>query len=145
MPQPQTLRRVQSIREAEERQLRAQMELALADLQRLQDALKLALERMKLARALVASSVASGEQIDRIAALEETTTVERRMKILPARIAEAETEVVSIRQEFLSKRIERRQVECLLDEARAREATEINRKSQSMLDAWHLLQRPRKT
>ncbi len=144
MAQSQTLRRVQSIRYAEERQRRAQMESALADLRRLQDAFKFAFERMKQARALVASSVGSGEPIDRIAALQETTAVERRMKILPARIAAAETEVVSIRQEFLSKRIERRQVECLLDEARAREAAEINRKSQFMLDNWHLLQRSRK-
>jgi hypothetical protein len=140
-----SLRRLHSIREAEERQRRAQMESALADLRRLENALNCAFKKATQARALVASSVESGEQIDRIAALEEMAAAERQIKILPARIAAAETNVDSIRREFLTKRMERRQVESLLDAACAQETMEVKRKSQSVLDDCHLLQRTHKS
>ena len=87
----------------------------MAELRRLQGVLNAALKRARNARALAASSVRSGEQIDRIAALEELTTAERAMKALAASIAAAETDVVSTRRAFQSKRMERRQVESLLE------------------------------
>lgn len=138
MAASQNLHRLRSIREAEENQRRTQMESSLAKLRSLQNALEDNFGRERRARALIASSIQSGEQVDRIAALEEITAAERQMTVLPARIAAVETDVALIRQEFLAKRIERRQVESLLEAARAREVVEANRKSQSALDEWHL-------
>jgi hypothetical protein len=117
------------------------MESSLAKLRFLQNALAATLEKTSQARALIASSVRSGEPVDRIAALQEMKATQRQMTILPARIAAAETDVASIRQAFLAKRIERRQVESLLDTEHAREVIEANRKSQSVLDDWHLSKR----
>lgn len=141
MAASQKLRRLLSIREAEESQRRTQMESSLAKLRFLRNALTATLERVTQARALITSSVWSGEPVDRVAALQEMSATERQMKILPARFAAAEADVASIRQEFLVKRMERRQVEFLLDTAHAREVIEANRKSQSMLDDWHLSKR----
>ena len=139
----QNLCRLHSIRESEERQHRAEMELALAELGHLQGMRNAALKRARNARALAASSVRSGEQIDRIAALQELTTAERSMKALAANIAAAETDVLSTRRAFLSKRMERRQVESLLETERARAASETRRKSQFALDDWYLSRRIR--
>jgi hypothetical protein len=145
MAASQNLRRLHSIREAEESQRRTQMESALAKLRFLQNTLKDTLEKATQARALIGSSVRSGDQVDRIAALQEMRGAERQMTILPARIAAAEADAASIRQEFLAKRIERRQVESLLDAASSRKMIEANRKSQSVLDEWHLSQRIQKS
>lgn len=141
MAESQNLRRVYNIRKAEERQRNAQMESALAKLRLLQNALTAALKSAKQARALIASSVNTGEQVDRIAALHESRAAEHRRKVFQEKIAAAEVEVASLREEFLVKRIERRQVESLLDAAHARLGVEENRKSQSVLDDWHLSQR----
>lgn len=141
MAASQNLRRVHSIRKAEESQRRAQMESALAKLRFLQNAWTAALKRAKQARGLIASSVNTGDQVDRIAALQEITTAEHRLAVLQEEIAAAETEVASIRREFLVKRIERRQVESLLDAASEELKVEENRKLQSLLDEAHLSQR----
>jgi flagellar export protein FliJ len=135
---PQNLRRVYDVRKVQERQRRAQMESAIARLRLLQNALMAALESAKRARTLIAASVSSGEQVDRIAALQEITTSERRRKFLQQQIAIAEAEVASMRQEFMGKRVERRQVESLLDAARMRLQIEENHKIQTALDDWHL-------
>ena len=144
MAGPQNLRRLHNIRKVEERQRNAQMELALAKLRLLQNAFTAALKSTKQARALIASSINTGEQVDRIAALQESGATEHRCRILQERIAAAEVEVASLRQDFLIKRRERCQVESLLDAAHARREVEENRKSQSVLDDWHLSQRNRK-
>jgi hypothetical protein len=43
----------------------------------------------------------------------------------------------SLREEFLNKRIERRQAETLIEEAKKREAVDQARRSQQSLDDWH--------
>lgn len=139
----QNLRRLHSIRESEERQHRAEMELALAELRRLQGVRNFTLKRARNARALAASSVRSGEQIERIAALEELTAAERSMNFLAVSIEAAATNVLLTRRAFLSKRMERRQVESLLETERARAASETRRKSQFALDDWYLSRRIR--
>jgi|ERR1700739_479636 len=136
-----SLRRLHCIRDAEERQRRILMELEIAELRRFESALKDTLKRSRQARALLASSVRSGDQLDRIVALEEMRAAERLAQILRARIDVAQKRVAAVRQEFLAKRIERRQVETLLEAANAQEAIEANRKSQSALDDWHSAQR----
>ena len=138
MAGPHNLRRVCDVRKVQERLRRAQMESALARLRLLRNTLMTALESAKHARAMIVSSISSGEQVDRIAALQEITTSERRRKFLQQQIAAAEAEVASMRQEFMSKRIERRQVESLLDAARMRLQIEEKHKIQTALDDWHL-------
>jgi hypothetical protein len=85
---------------------------------------------------LVGTSAHSGELPDRLAGLEETRAADRRAAVLVPRIADAELDVVALRQEFLRKRVERRQAETLIRETEARDAVEANRRGQQMLDDW---------
>jgi hypothetical protein len=73
---------------------------------------------------------------DRLAGLEETRAADRQAAVLAPRIADAELDVVALRQEFLRKRVERRQAETLIRETEARDAVEANRRGQQMLDDW---------
>jgi hypothetical protein len=136
VPIPQSLERLHSIRAAEEQQQRTQMNAALAELHRLQSALGKTRERLRQARSLVATSVCSGKHEDRIAGIEEAAIADRLAKLLAGKIKTAEQHFIQVRAQFLAKRVERRQVETLLDAAREQSAIEGNRKAQSALDEW---------
>ncbi len=137
MPVSKSMRRLLSIREAEEERSQTGMASALAELHRLEAAIMSTRGRARLARALVASSVKTGEVVDRIAGLEECAIADRLAKILADRIDAARKEVERKRQEFLAKRIERRQVETLCDAMKTQDAVEAKRKIQMALDEWH--------
>jgi flagellar export protein FliJ len=136
MPVSRALRRLLRIREIEEEQCRTRLEAASADLHRLQAALAATAERDRRGRQMVAASAHSGELPDRLAGMEETRTAARFAEFLQPRIAEQELVVARLRQEFLQKRVEHRQVETLIEEAQAKDAIEADRRSQQMLDDW---------
>jgi flagellar export protein FliJ len=137
MAASKSLRRLRNIRQAEEEQMQAYMELAVAALQRLETDLTETRERVRRARVLIASSVHTGEVLDRIAGLEELRAADRRAKVLSAKVDAAEKQVQSKRRELLDKRVERRQVERVYEAVQAKDATAANRKSQLVLDDWH--------
>ena len=112
------LRRLLRIRDLEEEQGRTALESAVGDLSRLQQALASTTER------------------DRLAGLEETRAADRMALALSPRIEEAEGGVAALREEYLARRVERRQAATLVDEAEARDALEIERRSQMALDDW---------
>jgi hypothetical protein len=60
----------------------------------------------------------------------------RRATALTPKIENAELEVTALRDEFLAKRVERRQAETLLKETEDRDAIEAGRRSQQSLDDW---------
>jgi flagellar biosynthesis chaperone FliJ len=140
-----SLRRLRDIRQAEEEQNKAAMESAVAELQRLETALSESRKRVMRARVLVTESVQAGELLDRISGLEEIRTAESMAKILAGKFAAAGNNVQKKRQEFIEKRIERRQAETVYDALRARDTVEVNRKSQLALDDWHRSRRNRIT
>lgn len=139
-----SLQRLLSLREAEERQKLILMETALAELNRLAYALNQARRRGTAGHALVSSGVQSGESIDRIAGLEEVASAERIVVALTNRIKLAENAAARFRQEFLAKRIERRQVGALLDAMKEQENLLANRKGQSTLDDWYRMRHARR-
>jgi flagellar export protein FliJ len=143
MAASKSLGRLREIRQVEEEHSRVVMESAIAELHRVMTALKDARERVRQARVLVASSVQTGELVDRIAGLEEIRLGDRLLKTLTSRINLAENNVKEKRQEFLNKRKERRQAETVCEAMRARETAEANRKNQIALDDWHRSQRNR--
>ena len=122
----------------EEEQRQAALESALGDLSRLEVALAVARERERRGRRLVAASAETGDLIDRIAGLEEMRTARRHAATLTPRIAEAELSVIARRREFLAKRVERRQVESLIQKAELKEAVQAGRRAQGELDGWFL-------
>jgi hypothetical protein len=131
------LRRLLRIRDLEEEQSRLALESALGELNRLQDALKATVERERRGRRLVESSARTGELPDRLAGLEEARAADRLFAVLGPRIAAKEEEVTARRQEFLLKRVERRQAETLIQESEAQEAVEADRRGQQALDNWY--------
>jgi hypothetical protein len=130
------LRRLLRIRELEEEQSRLALESASGDLHNLQHAQAATVERDRRGRRLVQASAMSGEFQDRLAGLEESRAADRLAFVLGPRIANAEQEVAALREDFLSRRVERRQAETLIEEGEARDALDADRRSQQSLDDW---------
>lgn len=130
------LRRLLRIRDLEEEQGRLALEAAQADLSRLKQALESTIDRDRRGRRLVELSARSGELPDRLAGLEEARTAVRVAQALAPRILNQEQDVADFREQYLAKRIERRQAETLIEEAEARDALDAERKSQQGLDDW---------
>lgn len=137
------MRQLLQLLQLEEEQRREALEAALGELRRLERARALAAERERRGRRLVVASAGSGDGTDRLAGLEETRAGARRCAALMPRIAAAEVEVEARREEFLAKRVERRQAETLVEETEAREARESERRGQQALDDWYLNRRRR--
>ena len=130
------LRRLLRIRDLEEEQCRLALESATGSLHRLQHALEATFERGRRGRRLIEASVHSGELPDRLAGLEEMRSAGCHAQALVPRIADAQLDVAALREEFLSKRVERRQAETLIEETEARDAIEAARRSQQNMDDW---------
>ena len=132
-----SLRRLLRIRDLEEEQCRLALESALAERSRLLAALATAAERGRRGRRLTASSAQTVELSVRFAGLEETQIAKRVVTALTPRLALTEQLVAARRQEFLSKRVERRQAETLISETEQRDALDAGRRSQQSLDDWY--------
>jgi hypothetical protein len=131
------LRRLLRIRELEEEQNRLALESASGELSRLERALSAAFGRERQGRRLVEASAWSNQLMDRFAGLEETRSASIHAIALGPRIAAKQEEVAARRQDFLAKRVERRQAETLIEETEAREAIETDRRGQQSLDDWY--------
>src|ERR1035438_10884132 len=124
------LRRLLRIRELQEEQSRLALESALSELHRLERALVATVERKHRGRSVVLSTAQTGQLTDRLAGLEETRSASLHAAALEPRIDGMGVEVAGRRQEFLLKRVERRQAETLIAETEAREAIEDGRRGQ---------------
>jgi flagellar biosynthesis chaperone FliJ len=137
MPVSRSLRRLLRIRDIEEEQCRLALESALSEFNRLEHAMADTAEQDRRGRRLVASGVCGGELLDRLAGLEEMHAASRLASALAPKIAESAQDVVTLRQEFLSKRVERRQAETLIGETEARDAVATGRREQQGIDDWY--------
>jgi len=131
------LRRLLRIRDLEEEQNRLALESALGELNRLEGALTATCERDRRGRRLVEAGIRMDQFSDRLAGLEESRSASRHAEALGPRIEDKSEEVIARRQEFLLKRVERRQAETLIRECEAQEAIEANRHGQQVLDNWY--------
>jgi len=132
------MRRLLGVLEAQEERYRAEMETALADLKTLERALDAAWDRAREGRRLVWASAISNELTERLTGLEEARGGARQAESLRPRIADAEAKARTRRQEFLSKRTERRQAELVMERAEAMGAMMAGRRGQRALDDWYL-------
>jgi flagellar biosynthesis chaperone FliJ len=137
MAASRALHRLLRIRDLEEEQCRLALESALGELNRLENALQAAVDRERRGRMLVEASARTGELPDRLAGIEETHAADRLFAVLEPRIAAKEEEVMARRQEFLLKRVERRQAETLIEESQAERTIETGRRGQQELDNWY--------
>ena len=132
------IRRLLQVLEIEEEQAKLALESALGELTLLKQRRATAVERNRGGRELVKTSARNGDLTDRWAGLEEALTGNRHAALLIPRIAEAELLVGARRQEYLARRVERRQAETLIEEAEARDAVDAGRRGQRALDDWYL-------
>jgi flagellar biosynthesis chaperone FliJ len=137
MPVSRSLRRLLRIRDIEEEQSRLTLESALSELTRLEQALAASGERNRRGRRLVQASARNGELLDRVAGLEESYAANRLASALAPRIAESTSNVVALREQYLGKRVERRQAETLIREAEAHDSVEDGRREQRTIDDWY--------
>jgi hypothetical protein len=129
-------RRLLRIRELEQEQSRVALESSVSELRRLERADAAACQRNQGGRRLVNASVRSGVLDDRIAGLEETRAGERFARALAPRIEAAAQDVETLREDFLTRRMERRQVETLIEEAEVVDAQQAERRAQQAIDDW---------
>ena len=134
MPDNNGLARLLQLRALEEEQRRATLESATAALHRLRSALQASQARIRQGRESIVLGSHSGSAADRVAGLVECEYAHRGAAILRGRIAAGEQHAAELRQAYLEKRTERRQVETLLREAEARQALELSRREQQSLD-----------
>ncbi len=130
------LRRLLQLRLLEEDQSRLALESALAELHRLERALESAAERGRNSRELVRRAACTNDLPDRIAGLEEGRAALRQAVSLEGAICKSRLATDSLRENYQSARVERRQVETLLQEARAAADLDTTRRSQQALDNW---------
>ncbi len=131
------LRRLLRIRELEEEQGRRALESATAGLRRLEQQAAAARERERQGWRLVVTGVLEGEPVDRLAGMEETKAGAILSAFLAPGIEGAQDTVFEAREEFLARRVERRQAQTLVEEAMALEELEERRHGQQALDDWH--------
>jgi hypothetical protein len=130
------LRRLLRIRILKEEQSRTALEAGMGELRALQAAQAASVFRDRQGRRLVETSAETGELLDRLAGLEEQQAAGRWQQSLVPRIQHAEQEIAGLREEYLARRVERRQVETLVEESEARTAADADRRSQQGLDDW---------
>jgi hypothetical protein len=131
------LRRLLEIRGLEEEQSRAALESALGEMNRLKQALAETGARNCRGRRLVETSARTGQLLDRIAGLEEGRAARRQAMALAPQVEALEEQVVTGREAFLAKRVERRQAETLVGEIEALDAAKAGRRGQQALDEWY--------
>jgi hypothetical protein len=140
MPVSNALKRLLRIRDLEQEQHRIMLESALGELRLLEEALARASARERDGRSSFAASVRTRELTERHSARVETTIGSHHAHSLEPRIARAEAEAAFRRQEYLLKRMERRQAETLIRATEAADAVEKARQSQQALDDRYLAQ-----
>jgi flagellar biosynthesis chaperone FliJ len=138
-----SLQRLLHIRRTEEEHCQLTMEKAIAELRHLETLRIVVCKRGERARTLLVSSARSGDLVDRIVALEETSITGRMEPILADMVERARLEAERRRQEFLAKRVARQQVETLADKLLTEGRVKAGRKNQSALDDWHRSRRLR--
>jgi flagellar export protein FliJ len=132
----QAMLRLLHIRELEEEQSRAALEQALAELNRLEQAIRNANEHEREGRRLVVQSAKTGQLWERFTGLTESRIAKKQSKLLSSQLGVAADEVAKLREKLVNKRVERRQAETLVEEARAHQAIENARHEQQSLDEW---------
>jgi flagellar biosynthesis chaperone FliJ len=128
------LGRLLKVRLLEEEQCRIALETAVGHLHRLEHARAFAGERERRGRQIIHQAIQAGELPDRIAGIEEERAALRQAAMLEAAIPQSREFVHTLRETYLSARIERRQVETLINEAKAAEALDADRRGQQALD-----------
>lgn len=137
MKKASQIRRLCTLRKLEEQHRASLLEEAKQRLQQIDVAIERSGEQRVQGRVLITESIVRGSVADRVAGLEEIECAKRKAGALRSARTRVEEQLRLSRDKFLSKRMERRQAEAVLDASLQEEAWSVARKSQSELDDWH--------
>ena len=137
MKRTSQLRRLCALRGLEEQHRALLLARAKQRLQEIDQALTQSGEQRQDGKALIRDSVRRMNVEDRAAGLEEIDAATRKTSALMVSKNRVEDLVRQSRDNFLSKRLERRQAEAVLELLLDEEARNAERRSQSELDEWH--------
>jgi predicted GIY-YIG superfamily endonuclease len=137
MPVSRSLRRLFRIRELEEEQSRQALDASLAELRRLELALRGAAQQGRRGREIVDRGLRAGSLNERIAGLEEEASAERLSLALGIWIHDLQSKVDALREVYRMKSLERRQAETLVDEVEMQSRIDAARREQAGLDDWY--------
>lgn len=142
MPVSSAMRRLLGIRQLLEEHGHGLLTVARAELSRLENAIAATARRAQRGRELVGTSARSGNLADRLAGLEETLAAKRWVEALTEKLILARANVNDLEISHLKQRMERRQVETLIEEATAEDAVQAARHRQRTLDDWYRSRAP---
>jgi flagellar biosynthesis chaperone FliJ len=148
-----SLNQLLRIRQLEEEESRTELERALGELNRLERALMAARKKESHGREWVltsvlrateiiaqhqrdADSVVGEESIDRRAGIEDQLLARRLIEALRLRINAQQLKIDEIRSSFLAHRVQRRQVEALIEAESKRHQSEMEHRAQQSVDDW---------
>lgn len=134
MPVSGTLRRLLHVRSLQEEQQRLALESSLVDLHELEHALSQVQERQRRSREHIATSA---DPSDRVAAQVESECAARHAAALLPLIGAAQRKTSCLRDQFLQKRVERRQVETVISAIEVQDANAADRRDQQTIDDWY--------
>lgn len=137
-----TLQRLLRVLDMKEELRRRELGLAQSELAGFERARQAAGKREQAGRRLTAGGVERADLRDRVAGVEEVAAGRRHVLALEPHIAQAAMKVEELRTAFLEARVEQRQTETLITEAKAREAAETERRTQRSLDDMYLARMP---
>ena len=137
MPVSKAIRHLLRIRQIGEDNARAELESAVAELNARETALMRNMARARDGRRLVAESVASANQDNRIVGMNEQVIAAQHANSLQRRVDDARGRAEALRQEYLVARTNRRQAEVLIENAAAQDELDLRRHAQQDLDTWH--------
>jgi hypothetical protein len=143
MAAARALHRLLRVRQLEEEHLKTALESAQLELSRLVHAQEAAVERERRGRMFVLESIRAGELHDRLAGLEEVRSARKLHAALSMKIEMAEQEAGELRAHYTAKRMQRRQVEALIEAAEAERKLLSSRRTQEALDDGHRSSRQR--
>lgn len=131
------LKRLLQLRKLEEEQSRRDLEIAIGNRSRIERDLAVATEWHAESRRRFLVALCDKDATGRVCGVVEMDVAQdRRSRIEPA-LDDAEAEIVQQREELLSKRSGRQQLETLVESARAEAEVEALRRAQQILDDWY--------
>lgn len=138
MPASKSLERLLRVFEIQEETRKRDLEEAQGKLARMEDSLATTCEKVDRGRVLLTAALQSSKLDDRLAGQLEIDSGELRKAFLQKSIGEMSMVVEQARTGYLDKRVERKQVEALLETAERLASAEGVRKAQQSLDDWFL-------
>lgn len=126
--------RLLQVRALEEERRRLELESSLKQLDKLEQRVLEEVQREKRSLRISIEGAAKGSQVNRIAGLVASRMARDQIGILKQQIGPAAVETEQKREAYLNTRLQRRQVEQIVETARRREAIEERRASQQEMD-----------